>query len=109
MARTVLRITTQSSVSLVALGLWLIDNANLEQLAAACQQRQRYTFMLCLGPLRLRRVTGSPLIRLPCSKADHTELDDGGWVQGFRCEPWGLAGAEEISRFGGWRAWLAQC
>ena len=38
----------------------LLDNANLEQLAAACQQRQRYTFMLCLGPLRLRRVTGSP-------------------------------------------------
>jgi hypothetical protein len=39
----------------------LADNANLEQLAAACHQRQRYTFMLCLGPLRLRRVTGSPV------------------------------------------------
>ena len=49
------------TVSLVAMGLWLIDNANLEQLAAACQQRRRYTFMLCLGPLRLRRVTGSPV------------------------------------------------
>jgi kynurenine formamidase len=53
--------TPLHTVSLVALGLWLIDNANLEQLAAACQQRQRYTFMLCLGPLRLRRVTGSPV------------------------------------------------
>jgi len=49
------------TVSLVAMGLWLIDNANLEQLAAACRQRQRYTFMLCLGPLRLQRVTGSPV------------------------------------------------
>jgi kynurenine formamidase len=53
--------TPLHTVSLVGLGLWLIDNANLEQLAAACHQRQRYTFMLCLGPLRLRRVTGSPV------------------------------------------------
>ena len=53
--------TPLHTVSLVGLGLWLIDNANLEQLAAACRQRQRYTFMLCLGPLRLRRVTGSPV------------------------------------------------
>ena len=53
--------TPLHTVSLVGLGLWLIDNANLEQLAAACQQRQRYTFMLCMGPLRLRRVTGSPV------------------------------------------------
>jgi allophanate hydrolase len=36
------------------------------------------------------------------------ELDNGSWVQGFLCEPWVLAGAEEISRFGSWRAWLAQ-
>jgi kynurenine formamidase len=53
--------TPLHTVSLVGLGLWLIDNANLEQLAEACRQRQRYTFMLCLGPLRLRRVTGSPV------------------------------------------------
>jgi kynurenine formamidase len=53
--------TPLHTVSLVGLGLWLIDNANLEQLAVACQQRQRYAFMLCLGPLRLRRVTGSPV------------------------------------------------
>jgi kynurenine formamidase len=53
--------TPLHTVSLVGLGLWLIDNANLEQLAAACQRHQRYTFMLCLGPLRLRRVTGSPV------------------------------------------------
>ena len=35
------------------------------------------------------------------------ELDDGEWVQGFLCESWALHGAEEISRFGGWRAYLA--
>ena len=35
------------------------------------------------------------------------ELDDGDWVQGFLCESWALNGAEEISHFGGWRAYLA--
>jgi kynurenine formamidase len=48
-------------MSLVTLGMWLIDNANLEELAQACQQRNRYEFMLAMGPLRLRRVTGSPV------------------------------------------------
>jgi kynurenine formamidase len=49
------------TVSLVTLGMWLIDNANLEELAQACQERNRYQFMLTLGPLRLRNVTGSPV------------------------------------------------
>ena len=49
------------TMCLVTLGLWLIDNANLEQLAEACQQRDRYEFMLTLAPLRLRNVTGSPV------------------------------------------------
>ena len=35
------------------------------------------------------------------------ELDDGRWVTGFVCEPWGLAGATEITRYGGWRAYVA--
>jgi kynurenine formamidase len=49
------------TVSLVTLGMWLIDNANLEQLSEACQQRNRYEFMLALGPLRLENVTGCPV------------------------------------------------
>ena len=49
------------TVCLVTLGLWLIDNANLEELAEACAQRKRYEFMLPLAPLRLRNVTGSPV------------------------------------------------
>ena len=49
------------TMCLVTLGLWLIDNANLEQLAEACGQRNRYEFMLTLAPLRLRNVTGSPV------------------------------------------------
>lgn len=35
------------------------------------------------------------------------ELADGRWVKGFICEPVGLVGAEDISRFNGWRAYRA--
>ncbi len=36
------------------------------------------------------------------------ELADGGKVQGFVCEAYAAAGATDITRFGGWRAWLAE-
>jgi kynurenine formamidase len=49
------------TICLVSLGLWFIDNANLEELAAACAERGRYEFMLTLAPLRLENVTGSPV------------------------------------------------
>ncbi len=35
-------------------------------------------------------------------------LEDGSSVKGFICEPYALADAEDISRFGGWRAYLAR-
>jgi allophanate hydrolase len=35
------------------------------------------------------------------------ELDSGDWVQGFVCEAAATAGAEDISRFGGWRSYLS--
>ena len=50
-----------SSRALVGLGLWLVDNMNLEDIAAACTDRSRWEFLLTLAPLRLRNVTGSPL------------------------------------------------
>ena len=49
------------TMCLVTMGLWLIDNANLEELSEACARRNRYEFMLTLAPLRLRTVTGSPV------------------------------------------------
>lgn len=33
-------------------------------------------------------------------------LADGAVVKGFICEPWALGGAEDITRFGGWRRYL---
>ena len=35
------------------------------------------------------------------------ELTDGSWCSGFVCESWGVKGADEITRFGGWRQYLA--
>ena len=35
------------------------------------------------------------------------ELADGSSVQGFLCEALATAGAQDISRFGGWRAYIA--
>jgi allophanate hydrolase len=35
------------------------------------------------------------------------ELQDGSWVKGFICEPWGLVDAEDISHHGGFRAWMS--
>ncbi|MEW5892641.1 MAG: allophanate hydrolase [Pseudomonadota bacterium] len=35
------------------------------------------------------------------------ELADGTLVNGFICEPIGVQGAQDITEYGGWRAWLA--
>jgi kynurenine formamidase len=45
--------------ALVLLGLPLLDNAWLEDLAAACAAEGRWEFLAVVGPLRLRRATGS--------------------------------------------------
>ena len=36
----------------------------------------------------------------------NVELEDGRWVKGFICEPYGLNDAQDISSFGGWRAYI---
>jgi kynurenine formamidase len=48
-------------VSLVGMGMWLIDNGNLEELSQACAKYRRWEFMLTIAPLVLERVTGSPV------------------------------------------------
>ena len=49
------------SVGIVAMGLWLIDNCNLEDLAEACQRHGRWEFQFTLAPLRFVGATGSPV------------------------------------------------
>ncbi len=34
------------------------------------------------------------------------ELEGGGWVNGFICEPWALQEAEDITAYGGWRNFI---
>lgn len=48
-------------LTLVAMGVHLIDNAQLGRLLAACRERNRYAFQLTLAPLRLERGTASPI------------------------------------------------
>lgn len=48
-------------VGLVAMGLWLLDFADLEGIAAACAERNRWEFFLSISPLRIEFGTGSPV------------------------------------------------
>ena len=48
-------------VSIVALGLWILDNAWLDDLAAACKARGRWEFLINILPLRISEGTGSPV------------------------------------------------
>lgn len=48
-------------VGITAMGLWILDNPNLEELAEACKQRNRWEFLISINPLRLYNTTGSPV------------------------------------------------
>jgi kynurenine formamidase len=48
-------------VGIVALGLWILDNAWLDDLALACRERGRWQFLFSLLPLRIPNATGSPV------------------------------------------------
>jgi kynurenine formamidase len=49
------------ALALVAMGLWLLDNADLEELSAVCAELRRWEFMCVLSPLRIRHGTASPV------------------------------------------------
>jgi kynurenine formamidase len=46
-------------LTLVAMGMQLLDNQNLDDVASACASRNRWAFMLVLAPLKLRGGTAS--------------------------------------------------
>jgi len=48
-------------LSLVSMGLCLLDNADLEQLSKECSKRNRWSFMMIISPLYLKSCTGSPV------------------------------------------------
>jgi kynurenine formamidase len=47
------------TLALVAMGMQLLDNQNLEELAAACAARGRWEFLLVIAPLRITGGTAS--------------------------------------------------
>jgi kynurenine formamidase len=49
------------SIGLVAMGLFLLDNCDLEELAHKCESSGRWTFSFQLAPLRFVGATGSPV------------------------------------------------
>ena len=51
--------TRSTSSRLVAMGMQLLDNQNLDDLAAACAERTRWEFMLVIAPLKLVGGTAS--------------------------------------------------
>jgi kynurenine formamidase len=48
-------------IGIVAMGLWLIDNCDLTELAQTCTRLGRWTFQFIASGLRLRGGTGSPV------------------------------------------------
>jgi kynurenine formamidase len=48
-------------VGIVAMGLWLIDNCQLEDLADTCLRLGRWEFQFTVAPIRFQGVTGSPM------------------------------------------------
>ena len=48
-------------VGIVAMGLWLIDAANFEEVAPVCRRLNRWDFMFTVAPLRFKNATGSPV------------------------------------------------
>jgi kynurenine formamidase len=48
-------------VGIINLGLHLLDNADLDPLAEACEAEGRWEFLLTIAPLRIKGGTGSPV------------------------------------------------
>jgi kynurenine formamidase len=49
------------AVAMVAMGLWIVDNYDLEDLTQTCERLGRYVFMATIAALRLKNSTGSPV------------------------------------------------
>ena len=49
------------AIGIPTMGLWMIDAANFEELAAVCERLDRSEFMFIVAPLRFHNATGSPV------------------------------------------------
>ncbi|GAA1862462.1 cyclase family protein [Pseudonocardia ailaonensis] len=53
--------TPVHGVGIVAMGLWLLDNAGLDELLDVCREHGVWEFLLCCAPLDVKGATGSPV------------------------------------------------
>ena len=44
-----------------AIGLWILDNPDYEELAENCARLGRWEFQVVIAPLKLSNATGSPV------------------------------------------------
>lgn len=49
------------AVGISAMGLWIIDNVNMEELALTCSELGRWRFCIVVSALKVRGATGSPV------------------------------------------------
>jgi hypothetical protein len=49
------------TVAIVAMGVHLLDNLDLDELARVCAAENRWAFLLAVAPLVLERGTASPV------------------------------------------------
>eukprot|EP01118_Nematostelium_gracile_P000807 TRINITY_DN10806_c0_g1_i1.p1 TRINITY_DN10806_c0_g1~~TRINITY_DN10806_c0_g1_i1.p1 ORF type:complete len:215 (-),score=61.14 TRINITY_DN10806_c0_g1_i1:1-645(-) len=48
-------------IGIARMGLWLLDNCNLEEISKKCDSSGRYEFLMNVIPLRMQNTTGSPV------------------------------------------------
>jgi len=48
-------------VGMGAIGIWILDNPDYEELAVTCARLARWEFQAVIGPLKLANSTGSPV------------------------------------------------
>jgi hypothetical protein len=49
------------AIGIVAMGLWLIDNLDLETLSATCTRLGRYDYCFMLSAMLMQGATGAPV------------------------------------------------
>jgi len=49
------------AIGICAMGLWILDGSNFEELAKECEKQNRWEFQWIMAPLRWRNATGSPV------------------------------------------------
>ena len=68
------------TIGIVAMGLWLVDNCDLEACAATAERLQQWDFLMSLGPVRFEGTSGSPAESDRDLLARCTTTSRRGWV-----------------------------